>query len=78
MYTKKLHELVPEFVRVENYTPTELEIWATLFILRDWWSDKVQKGLQGWTEFYMAQREIAAMMLQVMFALQSMIQSNRN
>ena len=70
LYTKKLHELVPEFVRVENYTPTEMEIWATLFTLRDWWSDKVQQDLQGWTGFYMTQREIDAMTLQVMFALQ--------
>ena len=70
MYTKKLHELVPEFVRIENYTPTEMEIWATLFTLRDWWSDKVQQDLQGWSGFYMTQREIDAMTLQVIYALQ--------
>ena len=70
MYVMKLNKSVPGLVEIDNYTPTELEIWATLFPLRDWWSKKVQEGLQGWTGFYMTQREIDAMMLQVMFALQ--------
>ena len=70
MYTKKLHELLPAFVQVENYTPTEMYIWATWFILKDWWSDKVRQGLQGWTGFWMTQREIDEMILQVIFALQ--------
>ena len=69
MYVMKLNTFVPGFVEIDNYTPTELEIWATLFSLRDWWSQKVQKGLPGWTGFWMTQMEIDDLMHQVIFSL---------
>ena len=69
MYVMKLNKSVPEFVEINNYTPTELEIWATLFSLRDWWSQKMQKGLPGWTGFWMTQQEIDDLMHQVIFSL---------
>ena len=52
MYIKKIHNWVPKFVQVE--------IWATLFILRDWRTERSSS----------LDREIAAMMLQDMLALQ--------
>ena len=58
MYVMKLNKYVPEFVEINNYTPTELEIWATRFSLRDWWSQKIQKGLPGWTGFWMTQQDL--------------------
>ena len=70
MYVMKLNNTVPGFVEIDNYTPTELEIWATLFSLRDWWSQKMQKGLPGWTGFWMTQMEIDDLMHQVIFSLQ--------
>ena len=70
MYVMKVNDFVPEWVEVDNYTPTEMEIVATLVSLRRWWSQKVKDGLKGWTGFFMTQMEIDDIMPQVIFALQ--------
>ena len=71
MYVMKVNDIVPEWVQINNYRPTEIEIMATLVSLRSWWSQKVQKGLPGWTGFFMTPKEIEDIMHQMVFSLQS-------